>query len=325
MLIGGPATTTGTGVTGAIQNAARATGTSFQYLLATARVESGLNPQASAKTSSARGLFQFVDRTWLATLKQAGSSLGYGRYADAITQKANGQLEVQDPAMRQKISALRDDPTASAAMAGAFTHANSVQLGQALGRAPNDAELYMAHFLGARGAGKLISLASSNPNAAAASAFPRAADANRSIFFDRAGNARSVGDVYGLLAGRYDVARSGTANVVASAQTQPIAPTATTNVAPVANIASAAAPTFAAPRSLFSDINGNGRREPVASIIRELWSTRPQVAAALSGVAGPQSAGSSTQAVAPIGSADGLRGLYRDLPPSARGLFTTRS
>src|SRR6187397_1579861 len=92
-------------VTGAIRDAARATGASFDYLLATARAESGLNPNASAKTSSARGLFQFIDRTWLATVKQAGPSLGYGRYADAITQNASGRFEVADPAMHQKIFA----------------------------------------------------------------------------------------------------------------------------------------------------------------------------------------------------------------------------
>jgi Transglycosylase SLT domain len=60
-------------VTGAIQQASQATGTSFNYLLATAQVESGLNPQAGASTSSARGLFQFIETTWLATIKQAGT------------------------------------------------------------------------------------------------------------------------------------------------------------------------------------------------------------------------------------------------------------
>src|SRR6476659_6620488 len=111
------ATTSNAGVTGAIRDAARSTGASFDYLLATARAESGLNPSASAGTSSARGLFQFIDRTWLATLKQAGPGLGYGRYADAITQDAHGHYRVADPVMRQKISALRDDPAANAAMA----------------------------------------------------------------------------------------------------------------------------------------------------------------------------------------------------------------
>ena len=94
-------------MTGAIQQASQATGASFNYLLATAQVESGLNPQAGAATSSARGLFQFIDTTWLATIKQSGSALGLGRYADAITQTASGNYEVRDPTMRGEIQAPR--------------------------------------------------------------------------------------------------------------------------------------------------------------------------------------------------------------------------
>jgi len=97
-------------VTCAIQQASQATGASFNYLLATAQVESGLNPQAGASTSSARGLFQFIETTWLATIKQAGAALGFGRYADAITQTASGNYEVRDPTMRSEILKLRNDP-----------------------------------------------------------------------------------------------------------------------------------------------------------------------------------------------------------------------
>ena len=70
-------------VTGAIKQAASATGASFQYLLATAKMESDFNPSAGAPTSSARGLYQFIEQTWLATVKQAGGQLGYAQYADA--------------------------------------------------------------------------------------------------------------------------------------------------------------------------------------------------------------------------------------------------
>ena len=72
-------------VAGAIRDAARSTGASFEYLLTAARMESNLNPAAQATTSSAKGLYQFIDQTWLATLKNAGPAHGYGQYADAIT------------------------------------------------------------------------------------------------------------------------------------------------------------------------------------------------------------------------------------------------
>jgi hypothetical protein len=177
--------------------------------LATAQVESGLNPQAGASTSSARGLFQFIDQTWLGTIKQSGAQLGYGRYADAITKTSSGHYQVADPAMRAEILKLRNDPTANAVMAGAFTKANSDYLATKLGRQPSEGELYIAHFLGAGGASRLISLAAANPNAKAADYFPNAASANSSIFYDRAtGHARSLAQVRDVLTARYDVARN---------------------------------------------------------------------------------------------------------------------
>src|SRR5205085_1187563 len=72
-------------IAGSIKQAASTTGASFEYLLATAKMESNFNPKAAASTSSARGLFQFIDQTWLGTVKEAGSQLGYGKYADAIS------------------------------------------------------------------------------------------------------------------------------------------------------------------------------------------------------------------------------------------------
>src|SRR6204780_1509808 len=178
MLVDPSNSAVGSTVAGAIGQASAAPGTSLNYLLATARVESGLNPQAGASTSSARGLFQFIDKTWLATMKQAGPSLGYGQYAAAITQNASGHYEVRDPSLRSEILKLRSDPTANAVMAGAFTKANASALSARLGPPPREGELYIAHFLGAGGAARLITLAATTPNAKAADFFPNAAQAN---------------------------------------------------------------------------------------------------------------------------------------------------
>ena len=52
MLVDSSGYAAGSTVTGAIRQASAATGTSFNYLLATAQVESGLNPQAGAATST---------------------------------------------------------------------------------------------------------------------------------------------------------------------------------------------------------------------------------------------------------------------------------
>jgi len=209
MLVDSSSHTAGSTVTGAIRQASAATGTSFNYLLATAQVESGLNPQAGAATSSARGLFQFIEQTWLGTIKQSGAQLGYGRYADAISKTSSGHYQVTDPAMRAEILKLRNDPTANAVMAGAFTKANADYLATKLGRQPSEGELYIAHFLGAGGAARLISLAAGDPSAKATDYFPNAASANSSIFYDRAtGRARSLAQVRDVLTARYDVARN---------------------------------------------------------------------------------------------------------------------
>jgi hypothetical protein len=193
-------------ITGAIRQASQSTGISFQYLLTTAKIESNFNPSAKASTSSAKGLYQFIDQTWLGTMKQEGASLGYGKYADAITKNSDGRYTVEDPSARAAIMKLRSDPEVSAMMAGAFSRANAFKLTGSIGRRPTEGELYIAHFLGPDGAGKMINAADSRPNANAAAIFPAAARANRSIFYDSSGSARTVGEVYSRLTGKFDTA-----------------------------------------------------------------------------------------------------------------------
>jgi len=195
-------------ITGAIRQAARSTGMSFEYLLTTAQIESNLNPGAQASTSSAKGLYQFIEQTWLGTVKSAGAALGLGKYSDGIVQNTAGQYEVPDPAQRNAIMKLRSDPATSAMMAGAFSRANAAQLTNAIGRAPTEGELYIAHFLGPDGAGKLIGAAAAQPRANAAAMFPQAAAANPTIFYSRIGEPRSASDVYGKLTSRFEVARN---------------------------------------------------------------------------------------------------------------------
>ena len=204
-------------IAGSIKQAASTTGASFEYLLATAKMESNFNPKAAATTSSARGLFQFIDQTWLGTVKEAGAHLGYGKYADAITKNPSGSYSVSDPDARAAIMKLRDDPDAASSMAAVLTQSNSFKLTGKIGRRPTDAELYMAHFMGVGGAGKLIQNAEDNPNASAARMFPNAAAANQSIFYDRSGQARSVSQVYSVLNTRYASAANSPATRTAMA------------------------------------------------------------------------------------------------------------
>jgi Transglycosylase SLT domain len=280
-------------IAGSIKQAASTTGASFEYLLATAKMESNFNPKASASTSSARGLFQFIDQTWLGTVKEAGSQLGYGKYADAITKNPSGSYSVSDPTAKAAIMKLRDDPDAASSMAAVLTQSNSFKLTGKIGRRPSDAELYMAHFMGVGGAGKLISSAEDNPKASAAQMFPNAAAANRSIFYDRSGSARSVSEVYSVLNSRYASAANSPATRTAMASVggdiaRPVAMASATQATPAIDNAAylssfpdsrsvtpvtATSQTASAERApIFRSLFQAGERtEPISPAVQELW------------------------------------------------------
>lgn len=176
----------------ALRQASLRTGVDFDYLLATARRESGLNPRAEAQASSAAGLFQFIDETWLAALKAYGARHGLGAYAEAITVDDKGRHEIADPALREEILALRFDPEAASAMAAELARESARSLEARFGQKVDSGLLYAAHFLGLKGAAALIEAAAADPEACAATMFPRAAAANRTVFFDASGAPLSV-------------------------------------------------------------------------------------------------------------------------------------
>lgn len=184
-------------VEAAIDRAAKATGVDFGFLMKTAGRESSFNPRAQASTSSAAGLFQFVEQTWLSTLKQHGAKHGYAGYADLITKGSDGRYRVDGEA-RKAVMDLRLDPHAASLMAGELTSDHASYLKGRVGRAPTGGELYVAHFLGPQGSARLIEAAQTRPATSAASLFPDAARANRAIFY-RDGREATVGEVYANL------------------------------------------------------------------------------------------------------------------------------
>jgi hypothetical protein len=298
-------------IAGAIKQAADTTGASFQYLLTTAKMESDFNPKAAAPTSSASGLFQFIQQTWLGTVKEAGNLLGYGKYADAISKSSSGNYSVSDPSARSAIMQLRNDPVASSEMAAALTQANSSKLTSMLGRRPTDAELYMAHFMGVDGAAKLIANAQDNPQASAVQLFPDAAAANRPIFFDSSGHGRSVSDVYSVLTSRYAAAASSSATQSAMASAGGAPSSATVASADPTTAALLGKSSFlsripdvaAAPSAAgSSDTSTNGDSAPPDTGFRSLYqaSDRPQpVSATVQRLWGAPDASGSSNASPP--------------------------
>jgi hypothetical protein len=182
-------------VVAALQKAAAATGSDFHYLLGTAMRESSLKPNAQSSSSSATGLFQFIDQTWLGLVKEHGAQHGLGDFAAAITKQADGRYRA-DTETKQNILALRKDPEVCALMAGEYAKSTQDSLRASLGREVCGGELYAAHFLGPDAAAKLIKLAGSDPGASAVAQFPQAASANKGVFLHPDGTPKSVREVY---------------------------------------------------------------------------------------------------------------------------------
>ena len=150
-----------------------------QYMAATAMIESGGDPNARAKTSSAGGMFQFLDSTWKELTKEMGKN-----------------YSVQD----------KFDPKKAAEVMAYFTQKQKRQLEKGTGRAATNTDLYMAHFLGSGGAVKFLNAMNRNPNAIAADMDPRAAKANKNIYYDQSGRARTLQEVYNLMSNKMDKA-----------------------------------------------------------------------------------------------------------------------
>jgi hypothetical protein len=187
----------------AIDAASAVSKVEFDYLLRAAALESSFDPELEARTSSAAGLFQFVEQSWLHMMQAVGAELGFEDLANAISTNGSGKYEVTLDEAREEILRLRYDAEMSAIFAGLFTRRNFEALTQMIEREPDASELYLAHVMGAWGAADMIRLVEKKPDAKANKYFGRAARANRSIFFHKNRKPRTVAEVYEVLTGKY--------------------------------------------------------------------------------------------------------------------------
>ena len=185
----------GSTVTSAIHQASVKTGVDFAYLMEKAAAESSFKTDAKAKTSSASGLYQFIESTWLQMVNRYGDKYGLSDYADKISESG----KVADPVLRREILSLRNDPEIAALMAGEFAAENRRSL-IATGIKASDigsTELYLAHFLGAGAASEFIKGMQENPLTPGAYLFPRAAKANKNVFYHaKTQEAKSLGEIH---------------------------------------------------------------------------------------------------------------------------------
>lgn len=182
---------------GILRQAAAESGAPEAYLRKFIGAESSNNPNAVNPNSSAAGLGQFIDQTWLGMIKETGAKYGMQDAADAI-QKKNGVWTVSDPAAKAVILGLKKDPTTAARMTGELITRNAKTLHQNLGRPATGDELYMAHVFGPNGATMLLKAQPGLPAKNFASA--QVVAANRSLFYNPDGTSKSVGQLRAKLA-----------------------------------------------------------------------------------------------------------------------------
>ncbi|MCJ2123665.1 transglycosylase SLT domain-containing protein [Methylobacterium sp. J-077] len=166
-----------------IVRAAQAVQTDPVLLMAVADKESSFVTAVQAKTSSATGLYQFIERTWLGVVRDFGPKYGLEKEAALVSSDANDRPVITDPAERARVLELRRDPYLSALMAGEMLKRDAGRIAQRIGRELTLGEVYLAHFLGADDAGEFLANVVNKPAAAAAVLLPGPARANRSIFF----------------------------------------------------------------------------------------------------------------------------------------------
>ncbi|MSO76385.1 MAG: lytic transglycosylase domain-containing protein [Alphaproteobacteria bacterium] len=202
-----------------IQEASAKGEPSFRYMLASATLESGMRPGAEAPNSSAAGLYQFTQSTWLSMVRDHGPKHGLGDLAKAVKTAADGSVTVEDADLRGKILALRRDATLSAAMTAEYAKQNSAYLEARLGRPANDVDLYAAHFFGPAGAVRLLRAVAADGGSPAADLLKGAARSNPAMFYEANGKTKSAQTVFASLAQRLHEA--GSAVRVAGATGEP--------------------------------------------------------------------------------------------------------
>ena len=169
------------------------------YFVALASRESRFDHLAKAQTSSATGLFQFTDNTWLCVLRQYGRRHGVAESL-LIKRGWDGRCQVSNKHSRRRLLALRYDPQLNATMAALHTHDNGASLKAILGREPTWGELYAFHFFGAREGETFLR---AQPDAIGARVTPRAASSNRSLFYSKSGRPLLVFEIERGLAGSF--------------------------------------------------------------------------------------------------------------------------
>ncbi len=184
-----------------------------EYLLLLATIESSLNPKAKARTSTATGIFQFLEQTWLEVIRDYGAKYGLEKEAKMIRKGKKGNphlLYVKNKKEERRILNMRFDPTISTQMAIEFTNKNKEFLEKELKVKATNVNLYTVHFFGKNNAKKFFKILHKKPHWNPIDFFGRGVvNRNKGVFYFKNGKTpRSFGQIHSEFEKRINKARN---------------------------------------------------------------------------------------------------------------------
>lgn len=186
----------------AAQAAAVHTGIDRTVLLAFAASESSLRTSARNGRSSAVGLMQFTEQSWLLAVRRFGHAHGLGELASRITQR-QGRFGMASEEELSRVLDLRGDARLAASLAAETARFNSARFrGRFGGEAAPDA-LYAMHVLGTQGGLRLLDAVRREPARPASEVIAASAIAANPRIFRPQGRDLTAAEAMGQLRLRY--------------------------------------------------------------------------------------------------------------------------
>lgn len=226
---------------GAIRMAAQKNNTDFGYMMELASAESGFSHDIKASTSSATGLYQFIESTWHTMIASYGGKYALGDLSGQVTiymdDYGRQQARMANPFIRQQTLELRKHPALSSLFGTDFQNENLAKQQCYVDGGISRTDRYLAHFLGAHDSIYFINQMRQQPDKSSVATFPEAAEYNEPVFYDMKGKKtyreRSLSEVFsffdkkfnrGVFENGADVQATFAAASVKSAVTDPEVP-----------------------------------------------------------------------------------------------------
>ena len=218
---------------GPIRMASDQSGADFTYMMKLAEAESSFVHTAKASTSSATGLYQFIEGTWSYMILNYGGKHGLGYFGPQVEtykdELGRDQARVPNPLIRQALLDMRSNPQLAALFSADFQDENKAKEACYVDGTVTRTDLYLAHFLGPSDAVWFITEMKKDPKQSAPDTFPEEANYNQNVFYETKRGAilrdRNLQEVYDSFARKFDEKSAQVVATPPKPQTAPAPPT----------------------------------------------------------------------------------------------------